>query len=175
MKTALYLVPIAVIGALLFTFVSYKQPAPVEVAELPQAGAVPGDTLNGKFWTVGGVTEFRDTCSFKSATTTVCAIRTPNATTTANPGSIAANFVTSSTTASRVTIARASTCYATTTALALMDVAAGAKATVVATTTSTALTDGLIAPNSCIVVGMSGGIGHFSPTGELNIRLMVAQ
>lgn len=104
---------------------------------------------------------------FTSATTTVCAIQSPNATST---GRIAVRMNTSSTTASVVTVAKAATAYATTTPFNLVSVAANAQVTIISSTTPE--TDGSISravfgPNQWFVVGMQGGVSGetFSPVG----------
>lgn len=130
------------------------------------AGAVSSPTLMSPYFSFGGVRQWaRSTGSLTQATTTVCAIQSPAATSTLEMGSI--QFTVSSTTASTVTLAKASTPYATTTSLGSHAVAANAQATILATTTATVgIGDKTIfEPSTYFVVGMAGGTGTFSPTG----------
>lgn len=147
------------------TVVVNEQGKPVGAVSSPDLGsyAVIGGTLLR-----GGATK-----SLTQATTTVCAIQSPAATSTLVAGSV--KFTVSSTTASTVTIAKATTPFATTTLLRTESVGANAQATIpfasstsVASTAAWALeqTNLTFAPNSYVVVGMAGGTGTFSPTGE---------
>jgi hypothetical protein len=97
-----------------------------------------------------------------TATTTVCSIKSPAATSTLRVGAV--TLTTSSTTASIVTLAKATTAYATTTALSRLALAANAQATHFAST-SAGSTDIIFSPNTYFVVGMEGGAGTFSPVG----------
>jgi hypothetical protein len=120
----------------------------------------------------GGVyTTAARTSSMTAATTTVCAIQGPNATTSIVNAS--ALFTVSSTTASTVTIGAASTAYATTTFLASGSIAANAQGTIYASATSS--TNFVLAPNGYVVVGMAGGTGTFSPTGVCTATFQVLQ
>lgn len=105
--------------------------------------------------------------AFTTATTTVCAIKSPSATSTLVFGGV--NFTRSSTTASVVTLAKAATAFATTTALNTLSIAANGQGAQIAT--SSTATVGVVpaiifAPNQYFVVGMQGGIGTFSPVGS---------
>lgn len=138
------------------------------------AGAVSGPVSYSPFQTTNGVTvEYRKQ-GMASATTTVCALRAPtNATSTLVAGSVA--FAVSSTTASTVTVAKATTPFATTTLLRTVSIGANAFATFpIASTTSVASTAAwaldqtnlTFAPGEYVVIGMAGGVGTFSPTGN---------
>ena len=99
------------------------------------------------------------------ATTTVCAIQSPNATTTL--AFFSANFTTSSTTASLITMASANNAFATTTTLGVsVSIPANGQATIIATTTPGTI----YAPLTWFVVGMAGGTGNFSPVGACNAQ-----
>jgi len=98
-----------------------------------------------------------------TATTTVCALQSPAATSTLVYGS--AYLTVSSTSASTLTIAKATTAYATTTSLGASAIAANAQATIIASTTPTAGAATVFAPSTYMVVGLQGGTGTFSPTG----------
>jgi hypothetical protein len=117
-------------------------------------------------YTVGGIryTEVRQ--EMASATTTVCALASPNATSTLVNAT--ADFTVSSTSASRVTIAKATTPYATTTQIGqTIAISANAQDTILASTTAAQIGAevAIFAPNVYTVVSMAGGVGTFSPTG----------
>jgi hypothetical protein len=117
-------------------------------------------------FSTGGIFNTGARIAFTTATTTVCAIQSPNATSTLVYGS--AMFTVSSTSASTVNMARATTAFATTTSLGNGIFAANAQGTVIASTTpSSVATDGsqVFPPSTWFVVGMTGGTGTFSPTG----------
>lgn len=123
----------------------------------------------GNCYTFRGVNVCPNRVPMQTATTTVCAIKSPAATSTLVRAS--AQFRVSSSTASTITLAKAATFTATTTLLGQQYIiAAGAQATVVAssTTSNSGLQDFVFAPNQYFVVGMSGGIGTFSPSGFCN-------
>lgn len=103
----------------------------------------------------------------RTATTTVCSIAGPkNATSTLAFAS--AHFEVASSSALLIEMGKATTPFATTTLLARLSNAAGAKATVIATTSATALTDGIVAPNSYInvmIAGVGGATALTVPSG----------
>ena len=139
----------------------------------PSLGAVSGPTISGNYFSVGGVGMYSDGKRFTTATTTVCAIRSPNATSTLLDGS--ASFSVSSTTGTTITLAKATTPYATTTSLGAAVIAANAQGTVIATTTPLDALDEdkTFAPLTYFVVGMAGGTGTFSPTGFCHARWVI--
>lgn len=112
-----------------------------------------------------GITTCVTRIAMRTATTTVCAIKSPAATSTLVSGT--ARFTYSSTTAPLVRFAKATTPYATTTALGNATIAAGAQGTLQASSTPVgALGDiTVFEPSSYLVVALSGGVGTFSPTG----------
>lgn len=128
-------------------------------------GALTGPDLPYPYFGVGGVREFKQSTSLQTATTTVCAIQSPAATSTLKFAGI--RFSTSSTTASTIHLAKATTAYATTTALGQGSLAAGAQGVVLASTTPTTGVDDnvVFGPSEYFVVGMTGGAGTFSPVG----------
>ena len=135
-------------------------------------GALAGPDIPYNYFGFGGVREYAGkTDSLYQASTTVCAIQSPAATSTLTFGSI--NLTVSSTTASTVIIAKSATAYATTTRLGQGPIAASAQGTVLATTTISIGTDDVIvfAPSQWFVVsmqtpaGVANNIGTFSPTG----------
>jgi hypothetical protein len=132
--------------------------------------SVVGDdlTVTGDNTSVNGITWSAQRQTMETATTTVCALRSPTgATSTLDFAS--ANFTLSTTTAPTITLAKSATAFATTTVLGnRVTLAANEQATIVATTTaaqhgSKAFT---FAPGDYFVVAMTGGIGTFSPTGQ---------
>jgi len=131
-------------------------------------GAVSSPDIMSPYFSFGGVRQWAaHTESLGQATTTVCALQSPAATSTLLTASI--RYSVSSTTASTVTMAKATTAYATTTLIGGGSLAANAQGTFNATTTLAQATslDGVMvfAPSAYLVVGMAGGTGTFSPTG----------
>lgn len=122
-------------------------------------------TSSNNTFTQGGVIIYRDTQAFDTATTTVCSLQAPSATSTLTNAAV--TFDVSSTTASVVTLAKATTAFATTTQIGLSyTIEANAEATIMAST-SPAAGDALIfAPSEWFVVGMQNGVGNFSPSGD---------
>jgi hypothetical protein len=164
MKEAIYVLVGILIGVAGYAFV-----APVFVQEQePSVGAVSGPDLLSPYFNVNGWTEWPTRQGFASATTTVCAIKSPAATSTLALGS-GVRLDVSSTTASTVTVAKAATAFATTTPLFSAHVAANARAAIAATTTTN---DFVFAPNTWLVVGMAGGIGSFSPSGVCQAKFV---
>ena len=132
--------------------------------------AVQNGMANGGLWTTAA------RVAMITATTTVCAIQSPNATSTLTEAS--ALFTVSSTTASTVYLAKATTAFATTTSLGYAALAANAQGTLFASTTPSSVTvDGaqIFAPSTWFVVGMTGGTGTFSPTGVCTAEWQVLQ
>ena len=123
--------------------------------------AVTGET------TLQGVLTRSQTQAFDTATTTVCSLQSPSATSTLVRAG--ATFDVSSTTASLITMAKATTAFATTTLLGVVNSGADAQGTVIASSTPTATlldAEQVFGPNEWFVIGMAGGIGNFSPTGD---------
>ena len=130
--------------------------------------AVSSPDIQSPYFSVGGVRTWAARSeNLISATTTVCAIQSPTATSTLTRASLRLSV--GSTTASTVVIAKSATAFATTTAIGGGALAANAQGTFSATTTPATLTslDGVMtfAPSQWVVFGMTGGIGTFSPTG----------
>lgn len=116
----------------------------------------------------GTVVTYPRNAALTTSTTTVCALQS-NTTATSTLDIASLQLDTSSTSASIVTFARASTPYATTTFLGSASVAANAKADIAvnATTTGSSIASNFIfAPGQYLVIGMQGGTGTFSPTGD---------
>jgi len=102
-----------------------------------------------------------------TATTTICAIATPAATSSLEW--FAVNETVSTTTASTITVYKGATPYANTTFLAGQNVAAGAQTTLMSSTTLDAF---LLAPSQYIVIKQTGGTGTMSPTGTCSAEFV---
>lgn len=113
---------------------------------------------------VNGAEVYLESKALTTATTTVCAIKSPAATSTLTFGAV--NFVVSSSTAATIHLAKATTPFATTTSLGSVTLGAGAQGMVVASTSPAAGAATVFSPNTYLVVGMQGGVGTFSPTGR---------
>lgn len=123
------------------------------------AGAISSPDIQSNYFSYGGVRHWGvRTESLIQASTTVCALQGPAATSSLRFASIRLNV--SSTTASNVNFGVGPTPYAISTAIGGQAVAANAKADVVATSTL------IVSPNAYVVFTMSGGTGTFSPTGN---------
>jgi len=131
-------------------------------------GAVASPDIQSNYLRVGGVLTFYSHQDMNTATTTVCAMQSPAA--TSSVAFIGVDFVVSTTTATTIHIASASSAYATTTLLVpAQSIASGGKATYATTTPGT-----VIGPNTYVVVGMQGGVGRFSPTGTCSAQFKTA-
>ena len=131
-----------------------------------KVGSLTGPIINSNFLTVGGITEYYWSTSLKTATTTICAIKSPAATSTMVFGSL--SFTKGTTTAATLTMAQATTAYATTTAIGSQFVlAANNLGTMVASTTNGAPYI-QFAPNTYFVVGLqsSTAVTNLAETGK---------
>jgi hypothetical protein len=130
-----------------------------------------GQDFPGPCLSTNGLATCSEKRGFGTASTTICAIKSPGATSTlAYAGT---NFVTSSTTASIITIAKSSTPFATTTILGgQFNIAANAQAAYTTTGTTSAY---IFSPGQFVVVGMQGGAAAttFSPTGSCSAEFIV--
>lgn len=165
---------VAIVGIALVIVIGGKN---MNIA-IPSFGSVTGPNIDSSYLSVNGViTEYRSQ-PMNQATTTVCALRAPtNATSTLKAGIV--SFRVSSTTASTVTIGKATTPFATTTLIRTVSIAANGQSTFpIASTSATALSqaqaDLTFAPGEYIVVGMAGGVGTFSPTGICEAEFLSA-
>lgn len=122
-------------------------------------GAIIGPILYFPFFNHNGVYTFSYKVGLSSATNTVCAIRSPEATSTLKHGSI--TLSTSTPVASIVEIAKATTPYATTTRLGSLTLGAGNYGSLLATTTlDNAATPNLVfSPLSWLVVNVGAKYG----------------
>lgn len=165
-----YIKPIIVSAAvaLLVCIAAFQlAPGSVQTVVKEKLGAMSGPDIASPYFSFGGVRHWGARIeTLNTATTTVCALQSPAATSTLLEGSI--KLTTSSTTASRITLARAATAFATTTLLGSVDVAAGAQASLVASSTPTTQGADVFPPSTYFVVGMQGNVGTFSPVGSCN-------
>lgn len=129
-------------------------------------GAVASPDIMSPYVSWGSVRQWaaRD-ADLTAASTTICAIQSPAATSSLMHASVVLEV--SSTSASTLTMAKASTAFATTTLMGREAIAANAKALIVASTSPTTYEANIFNPNQWIVVSMEGGaVGTtFSPTG----------
>lgn len=174
MKNKILAIAIVLVSAVVSYGVASLKPATIEtvVKEVP-VGAVASPDLPSQYFSFGGVRSWAFRGAFNSASTTVFAYKSPSATSTLDKQATGCRFDVSSTTASVVTLAKATTPFATTTLLGnQIAIAANAQATIFASTTATQQVAGadVFAPNTYFVVGMQGGTGTFSPTGGCQVR-----
>lgn len=161
---------IALIGTLIAVVIAiggYAYPEAQTVVREVQVGSVTGPDAYLPYTANNDLQTFSETRKLATATTTVCAVKSPGATSTLAFGGVRLDV--SSTTASTVTLAKASTAFATTTALGFATVSANAQAAVVATSTADSF---VFAPNTYFVVGMAGGTGTFSPSGSCSAQFV---
>lgn len=156
-----YLMVFGLVLALVLGGVAVSRPAQVVKEVAVKAGSVASPDLPFPCLSVGGVRRCSGQMSPTQATTTICAIQSPAATSTLV--GLGATLTVSSSTASRLVIASSTTAYATTTHFASTDIAANAQMTLVSTSTRA---DKVISPNTWFVFSMNGGTGTFSPSGS---------
>jgi hypothetical protein len=128
-------------------------------------GSVASPIINWPYFGFGDVIEHRaKTSSLNTASTTVCSLLSPAATSTLQDATV--RFTVSSSTASVVSFSKGPG-FASTTLLQNYSVGANAQATIslFGTTTSAGIDNLVFAPSQYFNVTMSGGIGTFSPTG----------
>lgn len=158
-----------VIVAIAFSLFSVMKPARV-VERTIQAGSVSSPDIMSPYFSFGGLKHWAGrTDSLTQATTTVCAIQSPAATSTLAWAGVL--FKVSSTTASIVTLATSTSPYATTTLLIANNIGANAQGYVNFQGSSA----NVLAPNTWVVVGMAGGTGTFSPTGTCQAEFMALE
>jgi len=134
-------------------------------SQVNKFGAVASPDIPSPYLQWGGVYVWsQSTTALNTASTTICALQSPAATSTLLLASVKLDV--SSTSASTLTLAKATTAFATTTLLAEnLSVAANNQATLVSSSTLVSGTR-VFGPNNWVVASMSGGAGTFSPTGK---------
>ncbi len=166
---------VALIAILVIAIGAYTFPKGNTIVERV-VGAVTGPDSYFDYVANNDLQKFGQTKPLTTATTTVCAIKSPTATSTLTFGGI--KFVVSTTSASVVTLAKASSAFATTTLIGQQSIGANAQGTiVVASSTPSAnatFLDGLMtfAPNTYFVVGMQGNPGTYSPVGSCSAEFV---
>lgn len=137
---------------------------------VPTFGALAGPDIASPYLRWGGVATYAGSMALGQATTTVCAIQSPAATSTLQTAFV--RFDVSSTTASVITVAKATTAFATSTQIGVnYSIPANAQAFINASTTNgIAGASEVFAPNTWLVVGMQGGVGTMSPTGSCGAK-----
>lgn len=123
-------------------------------------GSVVGPELLSPFFSVNEVRHEYRRAALVKATTTPCAVKAPNATSTLLSASV--QIRTSTTTATTWHLAEATTAFATTTNIAIFSLGSGDQGTL-ANVASTTAADGLsvISPNNYVVWGVAG-IGNLT-------------
>lgn len=151
--------------------VAYTKHVSTTVVNNPVVSSVASPDILSPYFSFGGVKNWGGrTDALTQATTTICAIQSPASTSTLQFASIRLSV--SSSTASRLVMAKAANAFATTTSLGSAVFPANTPGTLIATTTpADALDeDKTFGPLQWLVVGMQdntpeAGAGTFSPTG----------
>lgn len=158
-STVIGLVALLAIGA--GVFVGLNRPA------TPMVGSVTGDTSYFPCETHNGVQSCFARAALKTATTTVCAIKSPTSTSTLATAGV--RIGTASSTISIWDIARATSAFATTTAIGTTyTIAANAAADIVSSTSPAGGSAAVFPPNTYLVVGVRNTItpGDTAGTGS---------
>ena len=163
------LLTVGVIVAIAFSLFSAMKPARV-VERTIQPGSVASQDIMSPYFSFGGVKHWAArTDSLTQATTTVCAIQSPAATSSLAWAGIL--FKVSTTSASTITLATSSTPYATTSLLTSSTIAANAQGYV----NFQGASANVMPPNTWVVVGMAGNPGTYSPTGVCQAEFMALE
>jgi hypothetical protein len=161
--------------ALLVGVVNYAEPAQVQKETVVQTlsqeqveavvGAIPGTTVPGSDFSIGGIKGTWKRQGLNTATNTVCSIKSPGATSTLLYANV--RFLTSTTTASKVQFANNSTYSGTSTnVLSTGLYSIGANESVLIQASTTPGTATVFSPNTYLTIGMYGTTNStVSPTG----------
>jgi hypothetical protein len=171
---------VALIGSVTIFGTPKAAPQPVEQPTVePQVGSSAGpiDQTNYHCW--AGVCEYFQAATLKPATTTPCAIQSPNATSTLI--GFWARLDVASTAATTWDMAKATSPSATTTILGTAALAVAANAQAALSATSSAPTS-ILAPNTWVVLGARAGFSAgdavgtgFVPTGTCYAKFLTSQ
>lgn len=134
-------------------------------------GAASGpDQVGSDHYSWNGIVIYPSRAKAANATTTLCAFKSPAATTTLTKFSV--NFPTSISTTSAPTVylAKAATAFATTTNLATIAFAQNAAGNVVATSTIQATGANVIAPSQYLVVAVAGQSAFYDPLATCQVE-----
>lgn len=140
----------------------------------PSLGVIAGPDSVYDYQSVNGVATYYNSSGTNQATTTVCSLRSPAATSTLTFGSVQLSV--STTSAYIITMAKGATPNASTTLLGnRVAYAAGVPSTQVATSTAANANaqDYVFAPSQYLNISMAGGIGTHSPTGTCKAQFVV--
>lgn len=142
-----------VIAAVVAVVISVVSPTPKQIIrEVPGLGAVvSSESLSSPVCSDGLCTHYKR-MAFVSPTTTPCALRSPNATTTIERATV--NVTTGSSTAATLSLATSTTAFATTTNLATYTLTASTQNTYSFTA---AAGTGIVPPLTFLVLGAAGG------------------
>lgn len=134
-----------------------------EKAQLALGASSGPDQVGSDHYSWNGVVIYPSNFKAVNATTTLCAVKSPSATTTLTKFSI--NFPTSISTTSAPTVylARASSPYASTTNLTTYTFAQGASGTVVATSSIQTGGYNVVPPSTWMTVSASGQAAFYDP------------
>jgi hypothetical protein len=169
METKNIIIVVALAGVAILGVLFPKATSTVveNVIEKP-LGALSSPDIMSPYISFGGVRQWAQRGTFRSASTTVISIQSPVATSTLL--SATCDFDTSSSTASTVTFAKDTDESGSSTPLQAFSVSAGAQAhlSLPATTTTAGMSNLTFAPSAYFNVTMAGSAGTFSPTGGCN-------
>ena len=142
-----------------------------------KVGAAAGPERFSECESTNGVTKCWARATAKTSTTTICALRAPvGATSTLVAATV--DLTLSSTTASRIHIAKASTAFATTTQIgSTIVLAANEQVTIIASTTAAQEANQVpkFTSGQYLTVGIQGGTGDFSPVGTCQAEWMTVR
>ena len=163
------LVLVSVLLAVGISTVIQKDGTTEKIIERTQTLGVSGPEINSDYVIIGGVpTWYRYSASPIAATSTICSLQSPAATSTLKSATFDTSFASSS--ALLVEIGVGANSNATTTRLAMWTLPASGKVTLNATTTAleTTLVDGIVAPNRYVNFNIAGvgGTSGSAPTGS---------
>ena len=116
-------------------------------------GANPGPDSYSPYNSFNGIQQWYTSRALTQASSTICAIKSPSATSTLVRGSVHIN---TNTTASTAVIGKATTAFATTTLLGQNSIAAGTELNLVASTSPISNGALTFSPNTYMVVGLYG-------------------
>src|SRR3990167_2754749 len=127
-------------------------------APKPPLGAIPGSSLEGPEFSVAGVTLFSKSDSLNRSSTSLCALRSPSATSTLRFGSV--TLTTGTTTGIAIELGKGNQFDATTTSLGYAVLASLQRATLTASTTSSGVDlTNVFSPNQYLVAKYGGALG----------------
>lgn len=137
----------------------------------PLVGSITGPVIPFPYHTWGGVTSYRSHTAMQTATTTLCAIQTPSATSTVTFSGW--SITTGTSTAATIDIGIGSTAYATTSTL-VSGTSVNSGATGAAAYAAANGTTAVVGPNKYLIVKTNGaGLGGYTYTGTCSAEFTV--